>query len=452
MNHEKHQVMAAILEKARAVADEAEIFNLESDSMSIGFRNGILREMHEAQDSGCCLRIIKNHRIAHVTTSNMDRALDLVEQALLLVPFGETVSFSFPKPAVTAPDTTATPAENRLDQMVEDARGIIESLIAYEPAMMPNSGSDITSLKVSIMNSNGVDRHYETTVHSLSAVAILAEEGNILSTYRYHLGQDACPDPQQIARDVIELIRMGRNNVPFAGGHIPILMTPHAMADIFAAFGAGISGSAIAKGMSPLTGKLGHKLMNENISIVDDPLIPGATGTQVIDDEGVACSRKFLIENGVLKNYLLDLNSASKLNLEPTGNGFRYTPLIKNRSYAASPGPAFTNLLLPSGDQPYRDILSSAPRMLLIDQLTGVLLGNLINGDWSGNIEYGILFENGEPRGRIKNAMTGGNFYHMFNELYVESSSERNWVSGFGGGAGSSLFPYVLFDGLTVSA
>jgi len=240
--------------------------------------------------------------------------------------------------------------------------------------------------------------------------------------------------------------------VPFEGGDIPILLTPHALADIFAAFGAGISGAAVAKGMSPLTDKLGEQIMASSINIIDDGLFPCAIGSQVIDDEGIPCRRKYLVENGVLKNYLLDLKSAAKLGLEPGGNGFRYTSLIKSRSYAASPGPSFTNLLLPSGERSYRDILSHTPRILLIDQLTGVLLGNLINGDWSGNIEYGILFENGEPKGRIKNAMTGGNFYNMFKSMVVEASSERKWVSGFGGGAGSSYFPYMLFDGMNVSA
>ncbi|HPQ39258.1 MAG TPA: metallopeptidase TldD-related protein, partial [bacterium] len=241
-------------------------------------------------------------------------------------------------------------------------------------------------------------------------------------------------------------------NVPFSGGAIPIVLTPLALADIFAAFGAGISGSAVSKGMSPLTGKIGEQIMDPSINIIDDALYPLATGTQAIDDEGIPCRRKYLIENGVLKNYVMDLNSAAKLAMEPGGNGFRYTALIKSRSYAATPGPAFTNLMMPAGERSYRDILASAPRMLLIDQLTGVLLGNLINGDWSGNIEYGILFENGEPVGRVKNAMTGGNFYHMFKNMVVESSAERRWVAGFGGGAGSSLFPYVLFDGMQVSA
>ena len=452
MSNDRDQLLANVLNRATEKADQAEIFSLESGTLSIGFRNGVLREMEEAQDAGFCLRIIKNGRIAQATTSNMEKAMDTIPKTMELLPFGEEVHFSFPAPS-EKPHLTRGPAPDRdLDHLVSVSRLIIDRIRKYDSSLVANAGCDITTIRVRVMNSNGTDVCYERHHQTLSAVAILAEEGNILTTYRFHMGQEACQNPEKLADEVVELVRMGRKNVPFTGGTIPILFTPHAMADIFAAFGAGINGSAVAKKMSPLTGKIGTQILDPRISIVDDGLIPLATGSQIVDDEGIPCRKTYLVENGVLKNYLLDLSSASKLGLQPSGNGFRYTSLIKSRSYAAMPGPAFTNLVLPAGSRTSSDILGSSDRMLLVDQLTGVLLGNLINGDWSGNIEYGILFEKGRPVGRIKNAMTGANFYSMFMKNYVESSQEREWVSGFGGGAGSSYFPYILFDGFNVSA
>ena len=452
MNNDKTKLLKTVLDKAMTKADQAEVFSLESGHISVGFRNGVLREMGESQDAGFCLRIIKDNRIAQATTSNMDKALDVVDQAMELVPFGKQISFSFPNPA-PYPTVEISPVQKpNMDELLERSRIIIDKITAYDSTLMSNAGSGADTIAVTVMNSNGVDVRYERQTHSSAAIAILAEEGNILTTYRYDMGQTPSADPGALADKVIDLLSMGRKNVPFTGGSLPIVFTPLAMADIFSAFGAGISGSAVAKGMSPLTGKIGEQLLNEKITIENNALYPLAAGSQMVDDEGVPCRQNFLVQNGVLKNYLLDLYSAAKLNLPPTGNGFRYTSLIKSRSYAAAPSPAFTNLILPAGERTLDDILNSAPRLLLIDQLTGVLLGNLINGDWSGNIEYGILFENGRPLGRIKNAMTGGNFYSMFKNFYGESSAEREWVSGFGGGAGSSYLPYTVFDGLKVSA
>jgi PmbA protein len=452
MSNDKTTLLKRVLDHAVTRADQAEIYSLESGHVSVNFRNGVLRTMDESQDAGFCLRIIKDGRIAQVTTSNMDKAMDTVDQAMELVPFGQTVGFSFPRPA-DLPDLETPPSLSRdFDVLVDQSQVIINKIKAYDSSLMANAGSSAETINVTLMNSNGVDIRYQRHTQSVAAYAVLAEEGNILTTYRYDMGQVPCKNPESLADNVIHLMSIGRKNVPFTGGALPIVFTPLAMADIFAAFGSGINGSAVAKGMSPLTGRIGEQLMNEKITIEDHALYPMASGTQIIDDEGVPCRRNYLIQNGVLKNYLLDLNSASKLDMQPTGNGFRYTALIKSRSYAAAPSPAFTNLVLPAGENSCDDILKSAGRMLLIDQLTGVLLGNLINGDWSGNIEYGILYENGRPVGRIKNAMTGGNFYSMFKNAYVESSREREWVSGFGGGAGSSYFPYILFDGLNVSA
>jgi PmbA protein len=452
MKNDKATIMKQLLERASNVADQAEVFSLDSENISIGYRNGVLREMKESQDAGICLRIIKDKRIAQVTTSNLDKALETVDQALDLVPYGEKVTFSFSKPGVCESIETPKPPERNFDILVEQSGEIIKMLRNYDRSIMANAGSDLDTINVRLMNSNGVDTGYERHTQTVAAVAVQAEEGNILTAYRLYMGQKQCPNPTELAEQVIELMTMGNKNVPFEGGSIPLLFTPHALADIFAAFGAGINGYAVSKGMSPLTGKIGKQLLHKNISIIDDGLHPFATGSQMIDDEGVPCRKNYLVENGVLKNYLLDLSSASKLDMQPTGNGFRFTPLIKSRSYAATPAPAFTNLFLPPGERSYKDLLQSADRILLIDQLTGVLLGNLINGDWSGNIEYGILFEHGKPSGRIKDAMTGGNFYNMFKRYYAESSAEREWVSGFGGGAGSSYFPYVLFDGMNVSA
>lgn len=185
---------------------------------------------------------------------------------------------------------------------------------------------------------------------------------------------------------------------------------------------------------------------------MDDPMYSKAASSQPFDDEGVSSQKKYIIRDGVLENYAVDLKSAAMLKIPPKGNGYRFTSLIQSRSYSVSPSPHLTNLIISAGKRTHNEIIKSLPKMLYIDQLTGVLLGNLINGDWSGNIEYGVLFEHGEPVGRVKNAMTGGNLYSMFKSNFSECSSDRKWAAGFGSGAGTSLLPYIVFDGINISA
>ncbi len=445
------KLLEKVLNQSIGLSDQAEIFSLCSNSASVVLRNGQIREIQESEEAGVCLRIIRDGKLAQVSSSNLDQILNLPERAVKLAPYGTSVAYNFPGSA-QLPDLTLEPTlKLDMETMIDTCRNVSMLMASEEPGLVTSVSANYGNLNIRILNSNGFDHIYTQPGYAVGAVGILAEEGNILTSYRVYIGQSPGENPEALGAQVLDLIRLGRNNIPFAGGIIPILLTPSAVSDVMAALGAGLSGSAVAKGLSPLTGKLGQKIVGENFSVIDDPLHPGAVGSQPFDDEGVPCRKKYLIRNGVLENYLLDLNSAEKLNLEPNGTGFRYTPLIKSRSFKPTPGPSFTNLLIPAGKRSSEEIIESLPRVLVIDQLTGVLLGNLTNGDWSGNVEYGILYEKGKPLGRVKNAMTGGNIYTMLNEKLGESSSDRVWVSGFGGSSGSSLLPYLLFDDMNIS-
>jgi len=445
--------LSDILDNASSQTDQAEIFHLDINDFSGSYRAGQLREMSESQNSGICLRIIKDGKIAQASTSNMDTTSELITRALELVKYGEPVDFSFPASSSCEKKTNQDPIDIKtgMKKIVDSGKIIVEKFKEYDSQIVVHAGGDLSRTTIQILNSHGIKMGYSRMNSSIAAIGILASEGNILQSYALEFGKDFCQSPDALADKVINMFKIGRNNIPFKGGTMPILFTPKALSDILAAFGSGISGSSVSKGISPLVGKLNEKILNERISILDDGLADEGTASQPFDDEGVPSQTKYMIKNGVLKNYLLDLKTAAKLGMEPNGSGFRYAALIKSRSYTALPGPSFTNLIIPAGKRISDDILASTKRILLIDSLTGVLLGNLINGDWSGNVEFGILYEHGEPVGRIKNAMTGGNFYKNFDQQFGEFSSDREWVSGFGGSSGSSLLPYTLINDMNIS-
>jgi len=335
--------------------------------------------------------------------------------------------------------------------MIDLGRNIMDEILSFDQNLMVSAGTTIETTKVHIINSNGFDQSYTHNSITSAAAGILAEEGNILTAFKYHIGQNLPSSSRVLSEHIIDILKIAQRNIPFNSGTLKVLFSPFAVSDLISAFAQGISGMSIVKGTSPLVDKIGTEIMDPRISILDDPLFPDAAGSVPFDDEGIPSKSKYLVKNGILTNYLLNLKSAALLNRSSTGNGFRYTSLINNRSYVDAPSPSFTNLILSPGTKSVETILSSPGEVLLIHQLTGVLLGNLINGDWSGNITLGILYRNGEPIGRIKNAMTGGNIYRMLHDTFLESSSEREWVGGFGSGGGFRLLPYLLFDNVNVS-
>src|SRR5438105_9284425 len=104
-----------------------------------------------------------------------------------------------------------------------------------------------------------------------------------------------------------------------------------------------INGSAVYRKSSFLAGKLGEKVAHEGLTVIDDATIPGLFGTSPFDDEGVASRRTVVIENGVLKSYLLNSYTARKLGLKTTGNA--------SRGVAGNAGVGHGNLFIEKGTQ-----------------------------------------------------------------------------------------------------
>ena len=89
-------------------------------------------------------------------------------------------------------------------------------------------------------------------------------------------------------------------------------------------------------------GKIGQRVASELVTMVDDGNVPGAAGMVLVDDEGVQGERTVLIENGVLRAYLHNRESAAMLGAAPRGNARAFTyrdePLIRMTNTFILPG------------------------------------------------------------------------------------------------------------------
>ena len=104
-----------------------------------------------------------------------------------------------------------------------------------------------------------------------------------------------------------------------------------------------INGASIARGTSFLKDDLGKQIFQKHIQIIEDPLRRRGLSSKPFDGEGLATKRRHLIENGVLTNWILDLRSARKLNVAPTGQA--------SRGVGSSPSPSTSNVYLEAGDE-----------------------------------------------------------------------------------------------------
>ena len=192
-----------------------------------------------------------------------------------------------------------------------------------------------------------------------------------------------------------------------------------------------LNGKSIARGFSPLKGRLGDTMFDSQLTLIDDPHIDGASGSSAFDREGIPTERRILIEEGRINGFLLDLQSASELGLKPTGNG-------------NLDGPTPNNVILSPGDVSFADMLRGIDEGVLIDMTMGAWAGNPYGGQVSGNISLGYKIERGQLVGRIKDSMFSLNIFADLQNNLGPLSKEQVWRD-------NCYFPYVQLNGVNVS-
>ena len=110
------------------------------------------------------------------------------------------------------------------------------------------------------------------------------------------------------------------------------------------AVGHGLEGDFNRKGTSAFSGRIGERVANPGVTVIDDGSMMQRRGSLTIDDEGTPTSRTVLIEDGILKGYLQDRLNARLMGMAPTGNGRR-------ESFAHSPMPRMTNTFMLGGSE-----------------------------------------------------------------------------------------------------
>jgi PmbA protein len=172
------------------------------------------------------------------------------------------------------------------------------------------------------------------------------------------------------------------------------------------------SGDAIWRGASFLAGKLGEQIAVANLTIVDDNtmLLPtgmGGFGTSPFDGEGLPSLRTVVVENGMLRNYLLNTYTARKLGMKSTHNA--------SRGLAGAPGIGCGNLYLEPGKLTPEQIIADVPAGLYVTGLMGFGV-NVVTGDYSQGAT-GLWIENGQLTHAVEEVTIAGNLAEMLKNV-----------------------------------
>ena len=394
------EICQRVLQKAVSTgADYAEIFAENTVNHVINMIADKVDSINDAVIAGAAVRVYKGLRSVMASTVDMSEAglLRCAESAAEALGQGEAQIdivlrerlFGDIHPVKIVP--SSVPNQAKVAILKEGYFAARE----YDSAVKQVTGGLLdVDHNILIANSEGLytqDRQIRTRMF-ISAVAEMNGEtqtGSCAPGRRMGLEMFDIIDPKNVG------IHAARQAVTMAGaGYCPAGVMPVAIENGFGgvifheACGHSLEATSVALGQSQFTGKLGQKIANEKVTAIDDGTIPGAWGSINIDDEGTPAQRKVLIENGVLKSYMIDKFNGRRMGMASTGSSRR-------QSYRFTPTSRMTNTYIAPGQDKDADIIASIAYGLYAKEMGGGSV-NPITGEFNFAVNEGYLIRNGK--------------------------------------------------------
>ena len=290
-----------------------------------------------------------------------------------------------------------------------------------------NSESSFSENKsiFTLANSKGFIGGYKSSSFSASCVAVAKFNGSMERDYEF--------TNQRYLEDITKADKIGKvasgnaikklNSKKISSEKIPVVFDKRISRGILNVLSSAISGSSIARNTSFLKGAINKEIFNNNINIIDKPNILRGLASRPFDSEGVETKEIKIVENGILKNYLLDTYYSKKLDLKSNGRAG-----------------GTTNLFFQNGLISFKDLIKIHPRLLYVTETIGHGY-NLVTGDYSVGAS-GSLIENGEFTYPVSEITIAGNFKEIFKNLTLADDLEYKYASNA---------PTTLIEGMTLA-
>ncbi len=442
------EIATSVVARAMKVgATAAEAVVRDGTEFSTVVRLGQVETLKEAGSRGLGLRVFLGRRAASTYSSDFseDSISHLIKGALELARVtSEDPHAGLPDPSefgsvsgdlkLYYDDVYSLPPEER----IEYARRAERAALDYDPRIKNSDGGSFeaaTGHRV-LANSRGFVGEYRRSYCSLYAAPIAqAEDGSMQRDYWYSVARtlSKLESPESVGREAARraVRRLGARKI--ASTKVPIVLDRTVAGSFLGNIFEAASGDSIYRQSSFLVGKLGEKIAGENITVIDDGIMPGGFGTSPFDDEGVPTRRTVVIEKGVLKSYLLNTYTARKLGLKTTGNA--------SRSLAGNPGIGSGNFFLQPGERTPQQMIGGIQRGLLVTEFLGFGV-NLVTGDFSRGAS-GLWIENGELTFPVEEVTVAGNLKDMLNNI-SEIGNDLEF-------RGPTACPTLRIDGMTIA-
>ena len=426
----------------RAGADQADAVAVRSVSLSVDVRDGEVEESQRAESDDVGLRVLVGKRQASVATNdpNPDGIAALAERAVAMARVAPEDAFAgLADPALLAksfPDLDLLDPDMPGVDVLE-ARAKAAEAGALAVGGVSKSGGASASAGIGgmvLVTSHGFSGATLGSRHSVSMSAIAGSGTGMEQDYDFsstlHAGDLEAADEVGRGAGARAVARLNPRKV--ATRRVPVVFEARIANSLINHLAGAANGSSVARKTSFLRDKLGARIFAPGIAIVDDPLRLRGQRSRSFDAEGVATRLTRLVDDGVLKTWLLDCATARELGLTTTGHA--------QRGVSSVPSPGPSNLYLEPGDKSPDALIADIEDGFYVTDLIGSGT-NLVTGDYSRGAA-GFWIEHGRRTFPVSEVTIAG---HL-NEIFASLTPASDLTFRYGTNA-----PTLRVEGLTVA-
>jgi PmbA protein len=423
-------------------ADAADAVALRSISLSVDVRDGAVEESQRSEGDDVGLRVLVGRKQAVVSTNDLKAsAVDgLAERAIAMARAAPDDKFAgladpallaknFPSLDLLDPDM---PGVALLEQRAREAEAA-----ALAVSGVTKSGGASASAGIGgfvLVTSAGFHGATMGSRHSISMSAIAGNGTGMEQDYDFTSVLHAADleSADTIGRSAGERAVGRLNPRKVATRKVPVVFDARIAGSLIGHLASAANGSSVARKTSFLREKLGQRIFAPGIDIIDDPLRRRGQRSRVFDGEGVVTRLTKLVDDGVLKTWLLDSGTARELGLQTTGHAQRAASMV--------PAPGPSNLHLAPGPQSPDELIAEIEDGFFVTDLIGMGV-NLVTGDYSRGAA-GFWIENGKRTYPVSEVTIAG----ALGEIFASLKPANDLTFRYGTNA-----PTVRVEGLTVA-
>ena len=396
----KKELLEEVLSIAMSTGgDFAEIYGEHTRNNSIQLVNGKIDKINDNVLSGVGIRVFLGQRTVYASTTDLTREglISCARSVADALSEGKTAQniVLVPKQIIDIHPVKIYPASADMRIKTDILKDACFAAKNYSEKIAQVQGTLAgVDHEIIVANSEGLlvqDRHIRTRIAVNSVAADNGENQSGSCSPGRSMGLEMFElfDPKEIGIHASRQAMVNLGAGYCKAGQMTVAIENGFGGVIFhEACGHSLEATQVGIGMSEMCGKLGQKIANEKVTAIDDGTIPNAWGSVNIDDEGNPTQRNVLIENGVLKKYMIDRLGSRRMGMAMTGNSRR-------QSYTFEPTSRMTNTFIDNGPDKNEDIIASIEYGLYAKEMGGGSV-NPLTGEFNFAVREGYMVRNGK--------------------------------------------------------